>query len=128
MTGLGGGVRTRYPLHPIEGAVPLKMRPLAFDAPSEIQFVRDLEAFYQSPLGRQVIGKRSLYPRSSVVVSAGRSAGVSISAKIPGSSQAIKVISAACRCSNSLAPASLRKARSASPKAAEKPTGWPRWP
>ncbi len=50
-----------YPLFAIEGAVPLKMRPLAFDAPSEIQFVRDLEAFYQSPLGQQIIGKRSLY-------------------------------------------------------------------
>ena len=43
------------------GAVPLKMRPLAFDAPSEVQFVRDLDAFYKSPLGLQVIGKRSLY-------------------------------------------------------------------
>lgn len=50
-----------YPLFAIEGAVPLKMRPLAFDAPSEIQFVRDLDAFYQSPLGQQIIGKRSLY-------------------------------------------------------------------
>ena len=50
-----------YPLFAIEGAVPLKMRPLAFDAPSEIQFVRDLEAFYKSPLGQQIIGKRSLY-------------------------------------------------------------------
>jgi hypothetical protein len=50
-----------YPLFAIEGHVPLKMRPLAFDAPSEVQFVRDLEAFYQSPLGKQVIGKRSLY-------------------------------------------------------------------
>jgi hypothetical protein len=50
-----------YPLFAIEGAVPLKMRPLAFDAPSEVQFVRDLEAFYKSPLGKQVIGKRSLY-------------------------------------------------------------------
>lgn len=50
-----------YPLFAIEGAVPLKMRPLAFDAPSEVQFVRDLEAFYQSPLGQNVIGKRSLY-------------------------------------------------------------------
>jgi len=51
-----------YPLfyYP-EGSVPLKMRPLAFDAPSEVQFVRDLEAFYQSPLGKQIIGNRSLY-------------------------------------------------------------------
>lgn len=50
-----------YPLFAIEGAVPLKMRPLAFDAPSEVQFVRDLEAFYKSSFGAQVIGKRSLY-------------------------------------------------------------------
>jgi hypothetical protein len=50
-----------YPLFAIDGAVPLKMRPLSFDAPSEIQFIRDLEAFYQSELGRKVIGKKSLY-------------------------------------------------------------------
>jgi len=50
-----------YPLFAIEGDVPLKMRPLAFDAPSEIQFVRDLEIFYQSTLGQQIIGKRSIY-------------------------------------------------------------------
>lgn len=50
-----------YPLFAIEGAVPLKMRPLAFDAPSEVQFVRDLETFYKSTLGQQIIGKRSLY-------------------------------------------------------------------
>jgi hypothetical protein len=37
------------------------MRPLSFDAPSEVQFVRDLEAFYKSSIGREVIGKRSLY-------------------------------------------------------------------
>lgn len=43
------------------GAVPLKLRPLSFDAVSEVQFVRDLEAFYKSDLGRKVIGKRSLY-------------------------------------------------------------------
>lgn len=51
-----------YPLlyYP-EDTVPLKMRPLAFDAPSEVQFVYDLEAFYKSPLGRDIIGKRSLY-------------------------------------------------------------------
>ena len=44
-----------------DGIVPLKMRPLAFDATSEVQFVRDLEAFHKSPLGQQVIGKLSLY-------------------------------------------------------------------
>ena len=37
------------------------MRPLAFDSPSEMQFVRDLETFYRSDLGRQVLGNRSLY-------------------------------------------------------------------
>ena len=52
-----------YPLLALEDkdAVPLKMRPLAFDAPSEVQFVRDLEAFYNSEKGKQVIGPRSLY-------------------------------------------------------------------
>ncbi len=50
-----------YPLFNIEGDVPLKMRPLAFDHPNEVQFVRDLEVFYKSNLCRQVIGKRSLY-------------------------------------------------------------------
>jgi hypothetical protein len=50
-----------YPLFAIEGDVPLKMTPLAFGAPSEVLFVRDLEAFHKSPLGQQIIGKRSLY-------------------------------------------------------------------
>ncbi len=50
-----------YPLFAIEADVPLKMRPLAFDAPGEVQFVRDLEAFYKSQLGQDIIGKRSLY-------------------------------------------------------------------
>jgi len=52
-----------YPLLALEDkdAVPLKMRPLAFDAPSEWTFVRDLEAFYNSPEGKEAIGQRSLY-------------------------------------------------------------------
>lgn len=52
-----------YPLLSLEDkdAVPFKMRPLAFDAPSEWEFVRDLEAFYNSPKGKDVIGARSLY-------------------------------------------------------------------
>lgn len=52
-----------YPLLSLENkdAVPLKLRPLAFDAPSEWEFVRDLEAFYNSPEGKEVIGQRSLY-------------------------------------------------------------------
>ena len=52
-----------YPLLSLvdKDAVPLKMRPLAFDAPSEWDFVRDLEDFYNSPAGKQAIGARSLY-------------------------------------------------------------------
>ncbi|MCL2635874.1 MAG: type III restriction endonuclease subunit R, partial [Betaproteobacteria bacterium] len=52
-----------YPLLALEdkNAVPLKLRPLAFDAPSEWEFVRDLEAFYNSVDGKEAIGKRSLY-------------------------------------------------------------------
>jgi hypothetical protein len=52
-----------YPLLALKDkdAVPLKMRPLAFDAPSEWEFVRDLEAFYNSSDGKAAIGGRSLY-------------------------------------------------------------------
>jgi len=50
-----------YPLMSIQGDVPLKMRPLAFDAPSEIRFVQDLEAFYNSPKGQAAVAGRSLY-------------------------------------------------------------------
>lgn len=52
-----------YPLLALEDkdAVPLKLRPLAFDAPSEWTFVRDLEAFYNSSAGKAAIGLRSLY-------------------------------------------------------------------
>ena len=50
-----------YPLFASDGRCPLKMRPLAFDAPSEVKFVRDLETFYKSTVGQDVIGKRSLY-------------------------------------------------------------------
>lgn len=41
--------------------LPLKMRPLAFEAPSEVQFVRDLEAFYNSPAAKKLLAGRSLY-------------------------------------------------------------------
>lgn len=41
--------------------VPLKLTPLALSAPSEWQFVKDLEAFYNSQAGRDAIGPRSLY-------------------------------------------------------------------
>ena len=52
-----------YPLLALEDkdAVPLKLRPLAFDAPSEWDFIRDLEDFYNSEEGKDVIGPRSLY-------------------------------------------------------------------
>lgn len=52
-----------YPLLSLEDkdAVPLKMRPLAFDAPSEVQFVQDLQAFAESPKGKMIIGERNLY-------------------------------------------------------------------
>ncbi len=52
-----------YPLLSLEDkdAVPLKLRPLAFDAPSEWQFVKDLETFYKRPAGKDAIGKKSLY-------------------------------------------------------------------
>jgi len=52
-----------YPLLALEDkdAVPLKLRPLAFDAPSEWEFVRDLETFYNSAEGKEAVGQRSLY-------------------------------------------------------------------
>ena len=40
---------------------PLKLRPLGLGAPSEVAFVRHLEAFYNSAAGQAVIGQRSLY-------------------------------------------------------------------
>lgn len=42
-------------------SVPLKMRPTAFDAPSEVQFVKDLEEFLSTPKGQSVIGDKSIY-------------------------------------------------------------------
>jgi hypothetical protein len=44
-----------------DGALPLKMRPLGLGAESEVRFVQDLMAFYQSEAGREAIGNRSLY-------------------------------------------------------------------
>lgn len=41
--------------------VPLKLTPLGLGAESEVQFVRDLEAFYKSPEGKVAVGSRSLY-------------------------------------------------------------------
>jgi hypothetical protein len=55
-----------YPLFGFEqdgdkDLVPLKLKPLGLGAPSEVTFVRDLEAFYNSSEGKEVIGPRSLY-------------------------------------------------------------------
>ena len=52
-----------YPLLSIEknADLPLKMRPMAFDAPSEITFIQDLEAFIETPRGQEIIGDKSLY-------------------------------------------------------------------
>lgn len=55
-----------YPLFSFEQdgdkeLVPLKLKPLGLGAPSEVTFVRDLEAFYNSAEGKKVIGQRSLY-------------------------------------------------------------------
>jgi hypothetical protein len=41
--------------------VPLKLTPLGLGAESEVQFVRDLEQFYNSSDGKITIGPRSLY-------------------------------------------------------------------
>ncbi|MDM2974941.1 DEAD/DEAH box helicase family protein [Citrobacter sp. CK198] len=52
-----------YPLLSIEknADLPLKMRPTAFDAPSEITFIKDLQGFIETPKGQKTIGNRSLY-------------------------------------------------------------------
>lgn len=41
--------------------VPLRLKPLGLGAPSEVTFVHDLEVFYNSAEGQEVIGPRSLY-------------------------------------------------------------------
>ncbi len=50
-----------YPLLGINGDVPLKLRPLAFDADSEIQFVKDLESWYNSAASKEFLSGKSLY-------------------------------------------------------------------
>lgn len=53
-----------YPLMVIESKakVPLKMRPLTFDAPSEVQFIHDLKRFYDtSPKGKEIFLNKDLY-------------------------------------------------------------------
>ncbi len=41
--------------------IPLELRPLAFDAPSEIRFVRDLENFCKTQKGEKILAGKSLY-------------------------------------------------------------------
>lgn len=52
-----------YPLMSIDrdAGLPLKMRPMAFDAPSEIQFVTELQEFVDSKQGQKIIGDKSIY-------------------------------------------------------------------
>lgn len=50
-----------YPLFDKIDGAPLKMRPLSFGAPSEVRFVKDLEAFIQSEAGSKALGNRSIY-------------------------------------------------------------------
>ncbi|EMM4085327.1 DEAD/DEAH box helicase family protein [Shigella flexneri] len=52
-----------YPLLSIEknANIPLKMRPAALGAPSEITFVHDLQSFVDSTKGQKIIGDKSLY-------------------------------------------------------------------
>ncbi|MCA3435449.1 DEAD/DEAH box helicase family protein [Aquidulcibacter sp.] len=63
MVAISFGQHLYYPLlSPIKDAiVPLKMRPLAIGDPSEVRFVQDLEAFYESPAGKEALGGLSLY-------------------------------------------------------------------
>lgn len=51
-----------YPLlHLEDKSLPLRMRPLAFDAPSEVRFVKDLQSFYESPSGKKLFAGKDLY-------------------------------------------------------------------
>ncbi|MGJ8649490.1 MAG: DEAD/DEAH box helicase family protein [Opitutaceae bacterium] len=52
-----------YPLLHVEDpkGVPLKLRPMAFDAESEVRFVKDLETFYKTKIGEAALKGRSLY-------------------------------------------------------------------
>ncbi|MEO6610352.1 MAG: hypothetical protein ABIN69_17985 [Aestuariivirga sp.] len=52
-----------YPLLSVleKGMLPLKLRPLALGAESEVQFVTDLQKFYDTKEGKEAIGERSLY-------------------------------------------------------------------
>lgn len=63
MVAISFGQHLYYPLlSPQKDTVlPLKMRPLAMGEPSEIQFVKDLMAFYESAVGKQKLSGYSLY-------------------------------------------------------------------
>lgn len=63
MVAISFGQHLYYPLlSPIKDAVvPLKMRPLALGEPSEVQFVEDVMAFYDSPYGKDKLRGFSLY-------------------------------------------------------------------
>lgn len=41
--------------------VPFIMHPLAFDAPSEVKFVKDLKVFYDSPKGKDFLAGKDIY-------------------------------------------------------------------
>lgn len=63
MVAISFGQHLYYPLlSPIKDAVvPLKMRPLAIGEPSEVRFVNDLMAFYESNEGKRRLMGMSLY-------------------------------------------------------------------
>ena len=63
MVAISFGQHLYYPLlSPSKDAVvPLKMRPLALGEPSEVQFVQDVMAFYDSTLGKDRLQGFSLY-------------------------------------------------------------------
>lgn len=52
-----------YPLMHLENKnnLPLRMHPLAFDSPSEVKFVKDLQKFYESAAREKFFTRRSLY-------------------------------------------------------------------
>ncbi|MEI6797684.1 MAG: DEAD/DEAH box helicase family protein [Pseudomonadota bacterium] len=63
MVAISFGQHLYYPLlSPIkDGVVPLKMRPLAIAEPSEVQFIKDVMAFYDSQAGKERLRGYSLY-------------------------------------------------------------------
>jgi hypothetical protein len=63
MVAISFGQHLYYPLlSPMKDAVvPLKMRPLTIEEPSEVNFVQDLMTFYDSAAGKKKLGGLSLY-------------------------------------------------------------------